>query len=39
MKFNIETTNWLVVYLNTGLQFRAQKNLTLKKDKKAEDRL
>lgn len=31
MRFNKEATRWLGVYLNTELQFRADKNLILEK--------
>lgn len=31
MSFNTEDTRWLRVYLNSGLQFRVHKNLTLEK--------
>lgn len=37
--FNTEVTRWLAVYLDTGLQFWAQKNRSLEKAKKAEDRV
>lgn len=37
--FTTEATRWLVVYLDTGLQFQAQIRLPLKKMRKAEDRV
>lgn len=35
MCFNTEATSWLGVYLDTGLQFRAHKNLRLEKARRA----
>lgn len=31
LRFNTEATCWLRVYLNTGLQLKANKNLSLEK--------
>lgn len=39
MKFNIEATKWLGMYLEIGLQFRKQKNISLEIVKCAEDRV
>lgn len=39
MSLNNEATSWLVTYLNSVLQLRAHKNLTLEKAKRAEDRV
>lgn len=39
MSFNNEVTKWLGVYLDSGLQFRAHKSLTLKKATYAEDKV
>lgn len=39
ISFNIEAARLLGVYLDTGLQFRAYKNITLKIAKRAEDRV
>lgn len=39
MRFNTEATRWLRVYFDIGLQFRAYKNLTLEKARRAEDRV
>lgn len=39
MRFNVEDTRWLGVYLETGLQFRAHNNISLKKAKRAVDNI
>lgn len=38
MTSNSEDTRWLRANLDSGLQFRAHKNLTLRKARRAEDR-
>lgn len=39
MRFNMEATRCLRFYIDTGLQFRASKNLTLEKARRAEDKV
>lgn len=39
MRFNIEATRWLRMYPDSSLQFWAQKNISLKKARHAEDRV
>lgn len=39
MRFNGEAHRWLEVYVDTGLQSRAQRNLTLENPRKAENRV
>lgn len=39
MGYNIEGTIWLGIYLDIGLQFWPNKNISLEKAKKAEDRV
>lgn len=39
MGSNVEATRWLVIYLDTGLQFRTHKNISLGKGKFADDRV
>lgn len=39
MKFNVEATRYQGMYLDTGLQFWAHKNISLEKAKQVEDRV
>lgn len=39
MGFNTKATRWLEIYLDMRPQFRAYKNLILKKIRRAEDRV
>lgn len=39
MRFNIETTRWLGMYLDTGLQLRAHKNVSLERSRRAGGRV
>lgn len=39
MRFNVEATRWLGMYLYREIQFRVYKNITLEKTKHAEERV
>lgn len=39
LAFNTEAIKWLKVYLDTGLQFHAHRNLMFEKAQKAEDKV
>lgn len=39
MRFNLEATRWLGMFLDTDLQFQAHENITLEKAKQKEDRV
>lgn len=37
MRSNVETTRWLKMYLDIGLQLQVQKNISLEKARRAKD--
>lgn len=39
MRFNVEAIRWLRMYLDTGLQFRTNMNISLKKARHMEERV
>lgn len=39
MRFYVKATRWLRMFLNTGIQFRVHKNISLEWAKRREDRV